>query len=246
MIELIKILKKAGKIAIEAQSKMAINIKSDSSIVTNGDILVSEFLEKELKRLYPDHDIFSEENTSSLPASNKVIVIDPIDGTESYSRKQDSWSILIGFVENGVPVGGVVYQPTLDLIYYGFKGRGAFKLTKGIISKLKARTSGELTGACSPKDYGEYNFLKNQNINNIQKLYSAALKIMMVADGQTDAYPNFRHKCSLWDLIAPQAILEESGGKMIYETPIIINFTKTHIDQKFCAVSKRLENLKIK
>lgn len=246
MKHLIKIVKKAGEIAIAAQAQMAINIKSDKSIVTNGDLLVSDFLEKELKIIYPDYDVFSEENTSKIPTKNKVIVIDPIDGTESYSRKQDSWSILIGFLEEGIPVGGLVYQPTIDNLYYGFKGLGAYQVFQGKRSKLISDSIGDLKGVASFSNYGEHEFLNNLGITEFNKMYSAALKIMKVASGEVDIYPNFRKKCSIWDLIAPQAILEEAGGKIIYENPAPIDFKNTHIDQNICAVSTRVHALNIK
>ena len=96
MKKLINLIRKAGKIALESQKEMTVANKADTSIVTNGDLAVSKFLERELKKLYPDHDVFSEENCSNIPKSSKVIIIDPIDGTESYSRREDTWSILVG------------------------------------------------------------------------------------------------------------------------------------------------------
>lgn len=245
MKKLFDLVKQAGILALQEQSKMVVQTKTDKSIVTNGDLAVSAFLEQELAKMFPDHSVFSEENTSKKPTSNKVIVIDPIDGTESYSRKQDTWSILIGFLKDGLPVGGVVYQPTKDNLYYAFKGQGAFLQHAGIETQLSAHRSGEVTAVASVANYGEAQWLAQLGITKFIKTYSAALKIMLVAEGKVDVYPNFRHKCSIWDLIAPQAILEEAGGVLIYENPQSIDFNKTHVNQNICAVSSRFSDLKI-
>lgn len=240
MDNLFKIVREAGIIALSEQKKMKISEKSDLSIVTNGDLAVSIFLERELKKIYPNHDIFSEENTGTIPNSKKVIIIDPIDGTESYSRNEDTWSILIGFLDNMIPVGGVVYQPTADTLYYGFKEQGSFKVSGSVKTKLDAQGVGSIKGIQSFKDYGENEFLNSLGINEIKKMYSAALKIMKVAEGESDAYPNFGKKCSLWDLVAPTIILEEAGGKVSYFDEISPSFESPRIDSRFCATGKRL------
>jgi 3'(2'), 5'-bisphosphate nucleotidase len=239
MKELIRVIREAGAIALEEQKNLIISDKKDLSIVTNGDLAVSSFLEKELKLLYPDHDIFSEENASNLPTSKKVIIIDPIDGTESYSRSEDSWSVLIGFLDDMIPVGGIIYQPTKDILFYGFKGLGSFKETNNCVVKLRAEPIGKTSAIQSFRDYGELDFLTNLGVENIDHMYSAALKILKVAAGEIDLYPNFRGKCSLWDLVAPQIILEEAGGNIEYDGKVLSSFSSPQIINRFCAVSKR-------
>jgi 3'-phosphoadenosine 5'-phosphosulfate (PAPS) 3'-phosphatase len=242
MKKLIKLMHEAGKIALDSQKVMTVSHKADTSIVTNGDLAVSKFLEKKLKKLYPDYDIFSEENCSNIPKSKKVIIIDPIDGTESYSRKEDTWSILVGFLDDMVPVGGVIYQPTLDLLYYGFKGEGAHKISKNEVQKLTASGTGTIKGIQSFKDYGESEYLTRLGIEDVQFMYSAALKIMKVAEGEIDAYPNFRNQCSLWDLVAPTAILEEAGGRISYRHEIAATFNDPRVKSDFCAFGIRLKD----
>ena len=241
--KIVDVIKKAGQIALSEQKNLSVNLKKDKSIVTNGDLVVSNFLEKELKILYPDYEIFSEENTTNKPKGNKVIVLDPIDGTQSYAKKENTWSVLVGFLENGIPVKGFVYQPTEDVIYYGEKDKGSFMVEKGNLLKLSVkndRTS--LKGVTSPTERGEQKFLKLNKIDDVSFMYSASLKIMEIAKGTADLYPNFRKKCSLWDLIAPQIILEEAGGQLIFEKNIKYNFDKTWIDSKFYASGDKFIN----
>lgn len=244
MNKLIELIKKAGQIALDEQKHMTVQTKNDGSIVTNGDLKVSQFLEQELSLLYPDHSIYSEENYS-VPKKSKVIVIDPIDGTESYFRKENTWSILIGFIENGTMVKGIVYQPSLDLLYFGELNKGSFVLKNNLINKLESKTSGKILGIVSHKTYGEEEFFKNNNITPVEPMFSAALKIMKVAEGLVDAYPNFRKQCSLWDLVAPMVILKEAGGNILFEQEFKINYTNPLIPIKFVAVSRQGLNFKI-
>lgn len=239
----IEVIKKAGEIALDEQKLLSINLKQDKSIVTNGDLIVSNFLETELKKLYPDYEIFSEENTVNKPKGSKVIVLDPIDGTQSYSRKENTWSVLVGFLENGVAIRGFVYQPTENILYYGEKNKGSFMVEKNKTVRLSVKNDRKfLSGITSPTEYGEQNFLKQNKIDQIDFMYSASLKIMEVAKGNFDLYPNFRKKCSLWDLIAPQIILEEAGGQLVFEKNIKYNFDKTWIDSNFYASGEKFFN----
>lgn len=245
--KLIELAKKAGQLALDEQKKLFVQVKRDKSIVTNGDLMVSQFLEKELKKLYPDFEIFSEESYMKKPKGKKVIVIDPIDGTESYSRKENTWTILIGFLENLVPVKGLVYQPTEDIVYYGEHLKGAYSLKNGKTTKLQVSSDDVPTvrGITSPSNYGEDNLFKSLNISNVEKMFSASLKVMEVAKGNIEVYPNFRKKCSMWDLIAPEIILNEAGGKIIYEKPRTYDFSRPLVDSKFVAVTPKFFNLKV-
>ena len=245
MKELIKIIKEAGNLALKAQENLTLQTKSDTSLVTNGDLLVNRFLEESLGKLYPDHSIFSEENSSVLPTKDKIIVIDPIDGTQSYAKKQNTWSILVGFLDKGEITQGVVFQPTTGKLYYAQKGKGAFLIDGNKKTKLKDVKKGKIKAYSSPSRYGENEFLKEKGIQEVEYMYSASIKLMQIAEGQGDLYPNFQQKCSLWDLVAPEIILKESGGKIIYETPQPLNFKNPLIKTRYVAVGTRLLDFKL-
>lgn len=243
---MIDILKKAGIIALEEQHKLQINTKSDHSLVTNGDLKVSEFLEKELKMAFPEFEIFSEENCYNLPQGNKVIVIDPIDGTQSYSQCQDTWCILVGFIENNIITKGYVYQPSKDLIYMAEKNLGAWLIHNNLKKPIKAINQNPITALLSPNGLKEINYVQQDlQCSNIEYVYGAGLKIAMIAEGKGDIYPNFQHKCSLWDIVAPMIILQEAGGDIIFRTTFQINYKSPLVNIDFCAVGFNLINIKL-
>lgn len=246
-IELINLTRKAGELALKEQVGMTVSVKEDESIVTTGDLAVSQFLETELKSLYPDFEIFSEENCKVKPVGNKVIIIDPIDGTQSYSRRQDTWTILIGFLEDCIPVKGIVYQPTTQKMWIGETGQGSFSVAPdNSLVRLSAVGSGDLKAWTSPTLDSEDKFLDKLNIIEREMSYSASIKIMHLSAGNGDIYPNFRKKCSLWDLVAPLVILKEAGGELVFEnySELPINFDNPHINSNFYAVGVRLKSQK--
>ncbi len=241
---MISTLKKAGQIALDEQKNIKSQTKADGSIVTNGDLAVSKFLEEELKRLYPDWEIFSEENCKSIDNPDRVIILDPIDGTQSYFRFQDTWCVLVGFLDRLQPVQGFVYQPTTQRLYFAERGKGAYlQEANGTQIPLRAEGIGPLKGIKSKKDFRETEFFHANHIHQIDSMYSAALKILKVASGEYDAYAGFQKACSVWDLAAPQCILEEAGGRIEYANPVQWDLNQPQVPERFCAVGKRIQKL---
>ncbi len=244
MKKMIEIIKAAGHLALDEQKKMTTEIKKDGTIVTNGDIAVSKFLELELGQLFPDYEIFSEENCGAVPRGSKVIVIDPIDGTQSYHRNEETWSILVGFLDQMKPIKGFVYQPTTKKMFYAEKNKGAFlEGPDGNIISIQALGKGPLSAVKSKKNCGESEFFKELQIHSVSEMYSAALKILKVAAGETDLYANFQKGCSVWDLVAPQCILEEAGGRLEYAHPVSWDLSHPLVPERFCAFGARVEEL---
>lgn len=238
--QLIKIVRAAGALALKEQQNLKVMLKADGSDVTNGDLAVSHYLTVELLKLYPNYEIFSEEDSEKIPVEDQVIVIDPIDGTKSYKNKEQTWSILIAFMSGHSPKVGVVYQPTLNRLYWAKPGLGAYLLEgDNEPVKLSAKKSLPKKGIYSLTNFGELEFLQSLGIS-ADRMYSASLKIMEVASGRYDLYPNFQKGCSLWDLLAPELILTEAGGSMIYENKFLFNYTSPRVSLKFLAAGPNI------
>lgn len=96
-------------------------------IVTNVDVEISELLVSEIRRAYPEHRVYSEEESGEeTQASEYQWTIDPIDGSANFSRGIPHFAICIGLLKDGVPVVGAVYNPMTDELFSFEKGRGAF------------------------------------------------------------------------------------------------------------------------
>ena len=239
-----KIIVEAGNLAYSLQENFTKETKKDGSLVTSADIAVSSFLEKELSKFYP---VLSEENYSpDLVSLPKVFVVDPIDGTISYSKKQDSWAILVALVENGITTMSFIYQPSKKKMFYAQKGHGSFLQDEnGNVFKLK--TNNKLNKlVLSPNSKKEIESKKLiEKITNIEETtyqFGAGLKMMKIAQGESDMYVSLDKKCGVWDILAPKLVLEEAGGFLHFEPNYSMDLKKPHVNSCFVATGKATKN----
>ena len=124
-----EVVREAGSIAMayfKDLKNVEVNKKSPRDFVTAADVAVENFLKEALTRKYPEYGFWGEESGQSANQTNRWIV-DPIDGTHSFSRGQYFWGISVALEIDQELMIGVVYAPALNDYYCAEKGRGAFK-----------------------------------------------------------------------------------------------------------------------
>jgi 3'(2'), 5'-bisphosphate nucleotidase len=104
-----------------------VETKSDSSPLTIADKLSNEVIVNALKTEFPDIPIISEEE-KGVPYEtrknwNKFWLIDPLDGTKEFIKKNGEFTVNIALIDNHYPVAGVVYSPVLGKMYYAWEGK---------------------------------------------------------------------------------------------------------------------------
>jgi len=195
----------------------SIDHKQDSSPVTEADLLSNKLLVKILEKT--NIPILSEEikdNPERLN-SNKLWIIDPLDGTKDFIQKTDEFSIMVGLVENGKPVLDIVYAPALDKIYYAEKGQGAFVESNGKTKKLKVSTHSnyqDWTILVSRNHLGKEEVTLSEKLNFKKKkpTGSIGVKLGIIAEGSAEMYLHAIDKTWEWDVAAAEIILNEAGG----------------------------------
>src|SRR5262245_26881222 len=98
-------------------------------MVTDVDRATELWLDGEIRRTFPDDVVLGEEGFDGsvrVPAARYVWVIDPIDGTNNYGRGMPGFSISVGVMRDGVPVGGAVYDPLSGQLFTAWRGEGAW------------------------------------------------------------------------------------------------------------------------
>jgi fructose-1,6-bisphosphatase/inositol monophosphatase family enzyme len=125
--QLIGPMRRAGAIAVDQQNTLDYDqrqFKADGSVVTRADHLVEEFLTGEIRRLYPDTNIISEETVRDYQVTRDfTFAIDPVDGTDSFSRGMPGWCVSVGLLDEALtPVGGLVFAPRLGLFFFADVG----------------------------------------------------------------------------------------------------------------------------
>ncbi len=215
------IVRNAGNVAIryfEGLETLAINKKSARDLVTDADVAVEDFLKHAFSEQCPEYGFWGEESGQTANQSSRWIV-DPIDGTHSFSKGQYFWSISVALEIDGELIMGAVYAPALDDYYCAQKGKGAWKNAKPIKVSDEPSLANSMvgTGFACLRDYLEDNNLHRfariaQSTTGQRRYGSAALDLCLVADGQLDAY--WEQELNLYDVAAGALIALEAGASV--------------------------------
>ncbi|MCS6761532.1 MAG: 3'(2'),5'-bisphosphate nucleotidase CysQ [Candidatus Devosia symbiotica] len=182
--------------------------KENASPVSEADILVDRYLAAALLQARPTYGWLSEEtadNPSRLDCE-RVFVVDPIDGTRGFLRGENSWTVCLAVVENGIAVAGVVYAPMRDELYEAVKGEGA-RLNGQVIRRRRPGAPPVIPAASAVHQQ-----LQDAGLNYTRGPYypSLAYRLVQVATGKLDAVVS-RRGSQDWDIAAATVILDECG-----------------------------------
>ena len=215
------IVREAGTIALtyfNDLKNVEVNKKSPRDFVTAADVAVEAFLKKTLTEKYPEYGFWGEESGQSDNQTNRWIV-DPIDGTHSFSRGQYFWAISVALEINQELIMGVVYAPALNDFYCAEQGKGASKngLAISVSSVDNLAESMVATGFACLRSYLQDNNLQRfakiaQNTTGQRRFGSAAVDLCLVADGQVDAF--WEQELNLYDVAAGALIAKEAGATL--------------------------------
>jgi 3'(2'), 5'-bisphosphate nucleotidase len=223
------IAKKAGdEIMRIYQQDFDVDYKKDNSPLTKADIHSNEVIIKNLENLYPDIPILSEENKEIPYEIRKnweyFWLIDPLDGTKEFVKKNGEFTVNIALIYKNIPVLGAIYAPALNLLYYAQKEKGAYKQEKNKkpqrLPIYNHTDNGILKVIVSKSHYNQetkefVNNLKNQYKKTIEFIHiGSSLKLCLIAEGKADIYPRLAPTME-WDTAAGQVIVEQAGGKVI-------------------------------
>lgn len=217
------IAQKAGReiLTIYNSDSFDVEIKEDRSPLTKADKISHEIIESELKKLFPEIPILSEEgkNISFEVRKNWEYfwLVDPLDGTKEFIKKNGEFTVNIALIRNNLPITGVIFAPVLDTLYYGNLEIGAFKKEEsGTVKKIQVDNNPKdgiiSVQSRSHSSEEDEKFLSKFKIKNKISIGSS-LKFCMVAEGKAQIYyrsgPTWE-----WDTAAGHAIVSASGGKV--------------------------------
>lgn len=173
---------------------------------------MNRFLEPRLKELWPGAAWLSEESSDDEArlGADRVIVVDPIDGTRGFARGDRHWAIAVALVERGRPAMGVVHAPALEQTYTAFVGGGAWLNGAPLRVDQDGRPRGTMQVTC-PNNLAQALREKGLEFDFKPKIASLALRVVMVASGVYDAGFTARDSHD-WDLAAADLVLQEAGG----------------------------------
>lgn len=219
--EIAALVKKAGEKVLEIyQRKFKVYEKGDKSPVTEANMASERIILSGLKKY--GYGILSEESKddSSRLKKEKIWIIDPLDGTQDFLQKTGEFSIMVGLVDKGESILGMVYKPVDDKMYFAEKGEGAYlKEPSKPSKKLEVSSTSCLSDAnfvFSRSHLGdlEKKFIQHCKISWVTYMGSIGIKLGLIAEGKVDVYFTMSTKTCQWDTCAPEIILKEAGGKV--------------------------------
>ena len=241
----IDIARQAGLAIMEVyKTKFDIDTKEEKrsdgiyrSPITEADKRAHIIIMEGLKKLTPDIPLISEEGQEiSFEARSKWGVywlVDPLDGTKEFIKKNNEFTVNIALLENNQPVFGVVFAPALDILYWGSTGRGAFK-TISRNSQTPVSVNSQLSDPVQIAGSRSHPSIKMNDFTSQFKKYEvkpmgSSLKICLVADGSVHFYPRLGPTME-WDTGAAHAVLRAAGGEIIkYGTYEPLEYNKRNL-----------------
>lgn len=197
------------------RSAMSVTGKSDGSPVTEADLAADHIIVEGLTRLTPHVSLLSEERVhlATPPYKDSFFLIDPLDGTKEFVKRNGEFTVNIALIEGHGPVLGVVHAPVPGLTYGAARGAGAFRFDGDARAPIRTRplpATPTFLVSRSHKDPALAALLarapKHEAIGR-----GSSLKFCLIAEGSADFYPRLG-PTSEWDTAAGQCIVEQAGG----------------------------------
>lgn len=231
--KIIEIAIEAGDAILEIYKKdFEVYTKNDESPLTEADKAANDIIIEGLTSLYPDIPYISEE--VKLTAYNErkdweqCWLIDPLDGTKEFIKKNGEFTVNIALIKDGIPVLGVVHVPVQNKTYYAEQGKGAFLIEnndapKKIENKAHYSELNDIVVVASRSHLSQevLDFVDDLKAEgkNVDFLSSgSSLKFCLVAEGKAHVYPRLAPTME-WDTGAAHAVCLEAGKNvLVYET----------------------------
>ena len=246
--ELLDTFLEAGEIAKEISRRgLKITIKTDKSPVTDGDLAVDRLLRDKIANLTGNIPIISEETVNiEIKNQNKTFwLIDPIDGTKSYIKKKDEYTLNAALIINLKPAVGIIYAPAKNRLFFSYGKNLAFEINNGTKTTLNCKkvNTKEIialvnTDKTTPSEV--LDIYKKYKVSQTIKM-SSSLKFCVLAAGEADIYAA-KARAFEWDIAAGHAILEHAGGSVTTHEEKKILYGKENF-KNLPIIAKRSKNL---
>jgi 3'(2'), 5'-bisphosphate nucleotidase len=202
-----------------------VRAKSDASPVTEADEAADALISAGLRAEFPDEVLITEEQADSHALTAQTfLIVDPLDGTKEFVQRRGDFTVNIAYVQNGVPVRGVVYAPAQGRLFYtqangtAVEETGALdKSTPGDLRKIGVSSpdNGALmvVASKSHRDQATDDYINRYAVRDM-KSAGSSLKFCLVATGEADLYPRLGRTME-WDTAAGDAVLRGAGGQVV-------------------------------
>jgi 3'(2'), 5'-bisphosphate nucleotidase len=213
----------AGKEILKIYNKpFTSKMKKDKSPVTKADLIANDLICKRLQSINPKIQIISEEGKKKFSKKTNIFwLVDPLDGTKEFIKKNGEFTVNIALIKNCRPIYGVIYLPVKKEIYFTQNKSAYFsridhktfyKSKKKI--KVKKRTGINNRVLLLSRSYSRNIELSKKHFKTDKAIFSgSSIKFCLIASGKGNIYPRLGTTME-WDTAAGHAILNAAGGSV--------------------------------
>ncbi len=192
-----------------------------AEISTEADRASQELILEALHRAFPGDGLCAEEASerfeTEAAGAARFWVVDPIDGTRGFARKNGEFSVMVALVVEGTPVVGAVHEPAVDRLTWAVAGEGCRVAGSEAARCAVSATEGSprvLAMSRSQGEEGERRLLEALGATRAIRTYSAGIKLAQVARSEADLYLGDYLTLRDWDVAAGHVLVEEAGGRV--------------------------------
>lgn len=216
------IARAAGAVIMDVYAgEFAVDRKEDASPVTEADRRAEAVILPRLADLLPGVPVVAEEEAAAgrIPAVGDCFwLVDPLDGTKEFIKRNGEFTVNIGLIRDGVPVAGVVLAPALGLLWSGAAGRASMVDAGGGRRAIACRPvpgqGAVVVTSRSHRDPEAMDAWIADLPGASLSFAGSSLKFCRVAEGAADFYPRFGPTCE-WDTAAGHAVVLAAGGEVV-------------------------------
>lgn len=202
-----------------------VRVKSDDSPVTAADEAADALIAAGLRDAFPDLPLVTEEQSDSHGQQvSTFLIVDPLDGTKEFVNRRGDFTVNIAYVQDGVPLRGVVYAPARGRLFYttadgrSVEEKAPFTDQPGETVPIGVNAMPDNRGLMvvaskSHRDQATDDYIGKYGVRDMTSAGSS-LKFCLVATGEADLYPRLGRTME-WDTAAGDAVLRGAGGEVV-------------------------------
>lgn len=192
---------------------LKVDLKADQSPVTAADRGAEELMREHIQRKFPSHGIVGEEFGTDRADAEFVWVLDPIDGTKSFTAQVPLFGTLIALLHNGQPELGCIHQPILGQLLVGdntsttLNGRPVRTRAPRPLEEATLLTSDPANLSRYPGGRGFQDLMGRARL---ARTWGDCYGYLLVAKGKADVM--YDPVMNLWDIAALVPVIRGAGG----------------------------------
>jgi myo-inositol-1(or 4)-monophosphatase len=220
----VEALQRTGEVALTFYGRGKESVKFDEELVTEAEIQLSERFEAQLRKHFPEHQLFRGDLGEATPYTHGqqryLWIFDPLDGVANFMAGIPIWGISVALFDNFWPIFGAFYMPVTEDLFHAVAGGKAFWGQRQIRVSAQESITDESVLLTFSRFHQHY---RTRFPGKVRNLGSTAAHICYVAMGRAEA-AHTAHE-SFQDLAAVRVIIEAAGGAIFNMdgSPFIIN-----------------------